>query len=337
MTSVVDVWRAIDPEATLLSGSLARLQQVVRGVMRTRVAPPHLPRPAESALLVADAGLLRPVDALLASLRRAELEPVAVLLAGIQRRDPAEGSDAPLPVLASALPVAAMADAAAAYLADEAEWLDRAGRDLRLACAEATLADPEIGTPAGLMAARLRRGVAVSADGELRSLHARPSGRALAARFAAIHARLLAGGQRQGGQRSTRDGLWLVERVVRPGASVWIFDDAPLAAVDEVAAEALSLTLRALLRRAPAPAAEPAPRRPPRSDLAPPAVVPGTYPFAETLLAVARHNGRVLPAARELGVHRNTVLYRLRRARAETGLDPRRPADALAILGLARD
>ncbi|MGH2456536.1 MAG: helix-turn-helix domain-containing protein [Candidatus Limnocylindria bacterium] len=37
-------------------------------------------------------------------------------------------------------------------------------------------------------------------------------------------------------------------------------------------------------------------------------------------------------AARGLGVHRNTVLYRLRRARDELGLDPRRPEDALRIL-----
>ena len=47
---------------------------------------------------------------------------------------------------------------------------------------------------------------------------------------------------------------------------------------------------------------------------------------------MARSNGRVAPAARLLGVHRNTVLYRLRRARDERGLDPRRPQDALRIL-----
>jgi DNA-binding PucR family transcriptional regulator len=50
---------------------------------------------------------------------------------------------------------------------------------------------------------------------------------------------------------------------------------------------------------------------------------------------VARANGRVAPAARELGVHRNTVLYRLRVARGERGLDPRRPDDALRILRAA--
>jgi DNA-binding PucR family transcriptional regulator len=52
----------------------------------------------------------------------------------------------------------------------------------------------------------------------------------------------------------------------------------------------------------------------------------------DTLLAVARANGRIAPAARSLGVHRNTVLYRLRRAQAELGIDPRRPEDALRLL-----
>ena len=55
----------------------------------------------------------------------------------------------------------------------------------------------------------------------------------------------------------------------------------------------------------------------------------------ETLLAVARANGRVAPAARSLGIHRNTVLYRLRRGIDELGLDPRRPEDALRILAEA--
>jgi DNA-binding PucR family transcriptional regulator len=54
-----------------------------------------------------------------------------------------------------------------------------------------------------------------------------------------------------------------------------------------------------------------------------------------TLLAVARANGRVAPAARVLGVHRNTVLYRLRAAKVDRGLDPRRPEDALRILSEA--
>ena len=50
---------------------------------------------------------------------------------------------------------------------------------------------------------------------------------------------------------------------------------------------------------------------------------------------MARSNGRIAPAARALGVHRNTVLYRLRAASAERGLDPRRPEDALRILAEA--
>ena len=331
MTSVVDLWRAIDPEAALISGGPAGLRRVVRGVMRTRVAPPHLPPGIEAGLLVADAGLA-PADALLAALGQAGLQPVAVLLGGATRGvDPPSGS---LPFLASTRPAARLAEEAAAYLADERAWLSRAALELRLLCAEAALADPEIGTPAGLIAARIRRGVAVSADGELRALHARPAGRALAARFSALHARLLAGAdERHEPLRTARDGLWLVERQVRAGASVWIFDDLPLGAIDEVSAEALAVTLRALLRR---------PERTPSARASQPPVTEAPAPvggdlLTATLVEVARHNGRVAPAARALGVHRNTVLYRLRRARAETGLDPRRPEDALRILSPRTD
>jgi DNA-binding PucR family transcriptional regulator len=60
--------------------------------------------------------------------------------------------------------------------------------------------------------------------------------------------------------------------------------------------------------------------------------LPSADALDATLLAVALANGRVAPAARALGVHRNTVLYRLRRARAERGIDPRLPQDALRIL-----
>lgn len=330
MASVVDVWRAVDPEAALVSGSPSRLGRPVRGVARTRVAPPHLPPPLEGGLLVADVDLLGSVDRLLAALAQADLRPVAVLLAGAGQRTTIEAGDDALPVLASARPVASLADAAAAYLGDESGWLDRLARDLRLACAEAALADPQPATPAGLVASRLRRGVAVSVGGALVALHARPSGRAVAARFAAIHARLFAAGTpRPGGGRSRRDGLWLLERGVRPGASAWVFDDAPLAAVDEVATDALAIILRAIFQRpAPAAGARPAATR----ERAQQDAGRAELPFAETLLAVARRNGRVAPAARDLGVHRNTVLYRLRRAAAETGLDPRRPDDALAIL-----
>ncbi len=109
-----------------------------------------------------------------------------------------------------------------------------------------------------------------------------------------------------------------------PSAAAWLFDDLPFARIDEVALEALAVTLRALLRRrAPeSSTARDAPRLPPSTG----------DPLRDTLLAVARANGRIAPAARSLGVHRNTVLYRLRRASAELGLDPRRPADALRLL-----
>jgi hypothetical protein len=326
MTSVVDLWRAIDPDARLVSGSPDRLGSVVRGLMRARVAPPHLPPSVEAGVLLADASLALPLDEFLAGLRQADLRPVALVVGATDRR-PIEAVSDPMPVLASDSPAAELADAATSYLGDEAAWLSRLAAELRLLCAEATLAEPEIGTPSGLVAGRIRRGLAVSVDGDLRALHARPAGRALAARFAATHARLLAsGGERRPALRARRDGLWLLERSVRPGASVWLFDDLPLAAVDEVAADAAALTLRALLR---------GPGRARRSispGPAPQAAAPPAGPFADTLLAVAMHNGRVAPAARALGVHRNTVLYRLRRAHADTGLDPRRPEDALRIL-----
>ena len=185
------------------------------------------------------------------------------------------------------------------------------------------------GSAAGMVAARIRRGVAVAADGALRSLHPRPAGRALAAAFAATYARLLSGSAtRAESTRLTRDGLWLLERRIRPGATVWLFDDMPFARIDEVAADALAVTLRALLRR---PAASRASGR--GSGGRASTVAPSqTNRIQQTLLAVARANGRVAPAARALGVHRNTVLYRLRLAAAHGGPDPRRADDALRIL-----
>ncbi|HYN64585.1 MAG TPA: helix-turn-helix domain-containing protein, partial [Candidatus Limnocylindrales bacterium] len=87
------------------------------------------------------------------------------------------------------------------------------------------------------------------------------------------------------------------------------------------------------LRRPPAPLTPaPSPKTTPRQV---PATAPRVDPLDATLLAVARSNGRVAPAARLLGVHRNTILYRLRRARDERGIDPRRPQDALRILAEA--
>jgi hypothetical protein len=336
VTSVVDLWRAIDPDARLVSGSTRAMAGPVRSVIRTRAVAPHLPAAEEAALLLVDAAVLpaQSVDGLLGDLRDAQLAPVAVILAGA--RSAPEASDAPTPVLVSEQSPAALAEAAADYLADEPAALERLSGALRLACAEASLSDPRLATPAGLVAARIGRGVAVSVDGELRALHPRPAGRALAARFAALHARLLAESShgRRDPARQAREGLWLLERRIRPGAAAWLFDDLPFAAVDEVAADALTATARALLRR-PAPAAAAA-----ASPTAPEPSAPGRQPAGEraadplddTLVAVARSNGRVAPAARLLGVHRNTVLYRLRRARDELGLDPRRPQDALRIL-----
>ena len=338
MTSVVDVWRAIDPEARLASGSTRALSRPVRAVQRTRTVPPHLPEPTDAAVLVVDHASLRvaSVPELLSWLSAAQLSPVAVILAGFDRRSAPEAADDQLPVLVSARPAMWLAADAVAYLADEPAALERRLVELRLACAEAALAEPELSTPAGLVAARIGRGVAITVDGDLHALHPRPAGRTLAARFAAVHARLLAspGQGRREVSRQEREGLFLVERAIRPGAAVWLFDDMPLAAADEVAADALAITARALLRR-PAPGV-PAPVRAGASPSAVSAPPPTSGdPLDATLLAVARSNGRVSPAARLLGVHRNTVLYRLRRAQDERGLDPRRPQDALRILAAA--
>lgn len=329
MTSLLDLWRAVDPEGRLVSGSVARLGDVARGVLRTRTAAPHLPPMVDGELLVVDGSLIRgrPLDALLATLQAAELRPVGVIVAGLAGAPRLEAAESSIPILVSGRTAARLTDAMGNYLSDELGHLQRLSTELRLAAAEAALADPSPAAPAGFVAARMRRGVAVIADGELAALHPRPAGRALAARFAAAHARLLAGGSRTESARRTRDGLWLLERRVRAGAAVWLFDDLPFARVDEVAADALGLTLRALLRR---PAAPPSVTRSARVIPVPP-----DDRIAATLLAVARSNGRIAPAARALGVHRNTVLYRLRAARAEHGIDPRRPEDALRILSEA--
>ena len=330
MTSVIDLWRAVDPDARQVSGSQAALAQPARGVLRTRAAAPHLPSNVDGEILVLDSPIVvgRSLDELLVTLHAADLRPVAIVVAGVaspQRLEPA--ADA-LPILASGRAIGHLTDLLASYLGDEQGHLQRLNGDLRLAAAEAALADPDIAAPTGLVAARMRRGVAVVADGEMRALHSRRAGQALAARFAAAHARLLAGGARLESSRRLRDGLWLLERRIRPGAGVWFFDDLPFARVDEVAAEALAVTLRALLRRSSSP--RPASRRLPAA----PAALPGDR-IEATLLAVARSNGRIAPAARALGVHRNTVLYRLRAALRDRGVDPRRPDDALRIMAEA--
>ena len=330
MTSVIDLWRAVDPDARQVSGTQAALTQPARGVLRTRAVAPHLPSFADGELLVLDSPLVvgRPLDELVATLHAADLRPVAIVVAGVASTVRLEPAADALPILTSGRAIGHLTDLLAAYLGDEPAHLQQLSADLRLATAEAALADPDVAAPTGLVAARMRRGVAVVADGEMRALHSRRAGQALAARFAAAHARLLAGGARLESSRRLRDGLWVLERRIRPGAGVWFFDDLPFARVDEVAADALAVTLRALLRRAPAP------RPATRQLTSAPATVPQDR-IGATLLAVARSNGRIAPAARALGVHRNTVLYRLRAALREHGLDPRRPEDALRIMAEA--
>jgi PucR C-terminal helix-turn-helix domain len=335
MTRIIDLWRAIDAEARLVSGSDERLTGAVRSAVRTRAAAPHLPPATERAVLIVDAALTRGprLDDFVRVLREAELDPVALLLAGEGERPAIERASDPLPVLASRLGVAQLHERANAYLADPGVVLEHFTTQLRLAAAEAALADPDPAAPAGLVAARLRRGVAVSTGGKLRSLHPRSAGTALAARFAAMHARLLASSSAGRDVTLSRrhDRLWILERRVRPDASVWLFDDLPLAEVDAAGADALTFTLRALLRR-PATDARAPTARPGRASAPPDGRLAPDETLRATLVAVARANGRVAPAARSLGVHRNTVLYRLRRAAAELGLDPRRAEDAIRIL-----
>jgi len=327
MSSLLDVWRAVDPEARFISGSPDRLATPVRGVARTRAVAPHLPPLSPGQLLVVDAGVLPPggLDAFLGAVTEAGLEPSGLWLVS-EPTHAVEPAASDLPVVAAAGNAASITDDAIGYLDAEADHLATLAVELRLAAAEAALADPQPSAPAGVVAGRLRRGVAVGVDGALASLNPRPAGRALATRFAAMHARLLGDGTSSaaGAARRARDGLWIMERPIMAGSSAWLFDDLPFARVDEVALDALAATLRALLRRQPAgPArARREPRLPPSSG----------DPLRDTLLAVARANGRVAPAARALGLHRNTVLYRLRRASAELGIDPRRSEDALRLL-----
>ncbi|HET8587095.1 MAG TPA: helix-turn-helix domain-containing protein [Candidatus Limnocylindria bacterium] len=335
MSSVLDLWRVIDPEARLLAGSADALRTSARGIARTRIAPPHLPPPGEAQLLLVDGAILRdaPLDELLDAIAAAGLGPAAIVLCGDV---PPERPLSDTPILLSRRAAPQLADAAREYLADESVWLQRYAAELRLAAAEVALADPTPSAPASLVAARLRRGVAVSADGELRAVHPRSAGRAIGARFSATFARVLASAESPGAPvRRALNGLFLLEHPVRRDASVWLFDDLPFARIDEVAAEALGITLRALLRRPPEDRVsrrrtEPIrkPQRAPQRPLA----AGASDRITETLLAVARANGRVAPAARTLGVHRNTVLYRLKVARAERGIDPRRPEDALRLL-----
>jgi hypothetical protein len=343
MPRLIDLWRAVDPEARLVAGERTATEGLVRGISRTRASPPHLPPRAEGNLLIVDAGLLDalPPARLLVGVAASGSTPVGLLVAtsAHDRRD-SWPDDAP-PILLSARTASALAEAATAYVADENGVLSRFATDLRLAVAEAALAEPAPAVAAAEVARRIRRGVAVVADGEMVALVPRPAGRALAARFAAAFSRLFGTpSARAAASRRLRDGMWVHEQRIRPGAAVWVFDDLPLSRLDEVAAESLAVTLRALLRRPMVqplrPSARifvPPPRRTPTRKPADADRQPAT--LDATLLAVARANGRVSPAARSLGVHRNTVLYRLRIARDQRGIDPRRPEDALRLLRAA--
>jgi hypothetical protein len=277
-----------------------------------------------------DAGLLDalPPARLLAGVAASGSIPAGLLIAtGARDRRDAWPDDTP-PILLSVRSASALVETAAAYLADENGALARFATDLRLAVAEAALAEPAPATAAAEVARRIRRGVAVVADGEMVALVPRPAGRALAARFAAAFSRLFGTpSARAAASRRLRDGMWIHEQRIRPGAAVWVFDDMPLSRLDEVAAESLAVTLRALLRR---PAVRPL--RPSVRIHVPVGIAREAETLDATLLAVARANGRVAPAARSLGVHRNTVLYRLRIARDQRGIDPRRPEDALRLL-----
>lgn len=326
MTSLLDAWRAVDPAARLVSGSADLLGRPVRGVAGTRAAPPHLPPLADSQLLVVDGRLVTHdrLDPLVAAVREAGLEPVGLWVVADTPR-PLEAAGDRLPVLFGSGAVGRRVDDVAGYLSDERSVLAALSAELRLAAAEAALAEPGPGAPAVAVATRMRRGVAVTGTGSLLALVPRPAGRALATRFVALHGRLFA--ERDGSpvaRRHTRDGLWVVGRGVVDGAVAWLFDDVELARADEVALDAMVVTLRAILRRRPP---ERAGVR--RSRKA----IPSTGdPLRDTLVAVARANGRIAPAARALGVHRNTVLYRLRVASARLGVDPRRADDAIRIL-----
>lgn len=327
MTSVLDLWRAVDPEARLVSGSIDHLARPVRGVVRTRTVPPHLPAVASGEVLIVDAGVLvgGSLDAIIGALLENAGPPVALWVAGTVGAAPIEPAGTEIPVLFGVGSMSSLMAAAERHLDDEVAQLTAVAAGLRLAGAEAALADPQPSAPAGVVATRLHRGVAVTVDGALQALNPRPAGRALATRFAAAHARLLVNrSAASAAARRTRDGLWVLERSIGPRASAWLFDDLPLARIDHAGLDALAVTLRALLRRRPA---EPSgARRTPKT-------APSTGdPMRDTLMAVARANGRIAPAARSLGVHRNTVLYRLRRASDDLGIDPRRPDDAIRLL-----
>jgi len=167
MPRLIDVWRSVDPEARLVAGDPSASAALLRGVSRTRAAPPHLPPPESGHLLIVDGSLLSalPVERLIAEIAASGSEPAALLVAVPSGDHSAEWPDAPFPILTSRRMPATLAAAASAYIADEAGLLARLHDELRLAAAEAALADPTPAAAAGVVAHRMRRGVAVVADG----------------------------------------------------------------------------------------------------------------------------------------------------------------------------
>ena len=55
------------------------------------------------------------------------------------------------------------------------------------------------------------------------------------------------------------------------------------------------------------------------------------------LLAFAAANMKVSEAARNLGIHRTTVLYRLENIHDQTGRDPRDSYDLCSLLGYTKE
>ena len=317
----------------MVSGSSDELLRAVRSVLRTRAAAPHLPSAADPYLLIADAPLLemglstfisvpsaRRIDCPVGSWsqgpipeRRSNPRRIHCLCSSARAPQPSSSNGVPptWPTSPQRLPGS---PTSCGWRPPRRRWPSqspvRPADSSRRACG------------AGW---RSRRTASSS-----RSIHVQRAARSPHDSRPRTHgSSLRRSSDRRGDLRQSRDGLWLLERRIRTGASVWIFDDAPLAQVDEVGAEALTITLRALLRRRPADTRSPSRERETVEGH-------GTGRFGETLLAVARANGRIAPAARALGVHRNTVLYRLRAVRAQGGPDPRLPEDALRILQEAR-
>lgn len=349
MPALVDVWRAVDPAARLVAGDHERLRAAVRGIVRTRATAPILPLVAGGELLVVDTPSLAEMTGreLLEGIRASGGEPSGVVFANATPATAPQVGAGSLPVIVSGVAAAAFVALAREYLEREAALLERWALELRVAMAEAALAEPGPAAPASVAGRRVRRGIAVARAGRLVSVHPAAGRRRIALDFTATFARLFSEpSDRRQAERRTRSGLWLAEFPVpgTAGASlgvegsrarssagrtaVWLFDDVPFGALDRLAGATLARTLQVVLAGS-ASAASAETRHPPRA--APGGKKAGTG-LADTLMAVARCNGRIAPAARALGVHRNTVLYRLRRARDELGIDPRRADDAVRLL-----